>query len=74
MLVIIATFQLVTLPLEFDASKRALVNLAEGHYINDDEVADSKAMLSAAAMTYIAGIAASLLQIMRLLVIRGRRR
>ncbi|KAF0226553.1 MAG: putative neutral zinc metallopeptidase [Erysipelotrichaceae bacterium] len=74
MLVVIATFQLVTLPLEFDASKRALLNLAEGNYINADEVADSKSMLSAAAMTYLAAFAASLLQITRLLLMRGRRR
>ncbi len=74
MLCIIATFQLATLPLEFNASSRALRILSEGNYINADEVADSKAMLSAAAMTYVAAFAASLLQIMRLLMIRGRRR
>jgi uncharacterized protein len=74
MLLIIAVFQFVTLPLEFDASKRALSNLSEGNYINADEVADSKSMLSAAAMTYIAAFAASLLQIVRLLAMRGRRR
>jgi len=74
MLLVIAAFQFVTLPLEFDASKRALVNLAEGNYINTDEVADSKSMLSAAAMTYVAAFAASLLQIIRLLALRGRRR
>ncbi len=74
MLCVIATFQLVTLPLEFNASSRALKILSDGNYINTDEIADSKAMLSAAAMTYIAAFAASLLQIMRLLMIRGRRR
>lgn len=74
MLLVIAAFQFVTLPLEFDASKRALSNLSEGNYINADEVADSKSMLSAAAMTYIAAFAASLLQIVRLLAMRGRRR
>ncbi len=74
MLGVIALFQLVTLPLEFNASSRALQILSEGNYINDDEIADSKAMLSAAAMTYVAAFGATLLQIMRLLLIRGRRR
>jgi len=74
MLAVIATFQLVTLPLEFNASSRALQILSEGNYITTDEVADSKSMLSAAAMTYVAAFAATLLQIMRLLLIRGRRR
>jgi len=74
MLGVIAAFQLITLPIEFNASSRALQILSEGNYINPDEVADSKAMLSAAAMTYVAAFGATLLQIMRLLLIRGRRR
>ena len=74
MLCIIAVFQLMTLPLEFNASSRALSNLSSGNYINADEIADSKAMLSAAAMTYVAAFASSLLQIMRLVLIRSRRR
>ena len=74
MLGAIALFQLVTLPLEFNASSRALQILEEGNYINMDEVADSRSMLNAAAMTYLAAFLVSLLQIMRLLLIRGSRR
>jgi hypothetical protein len=74
MIGIIGIFQLFTLPLEFDASKRALVQLSEGGYVNIDEVADAKEMLSAAALTYVAALVATLLQIMRFVLIYGRRR
>lgn len=71
---IIGLFQLFTLPLEFDASKRALVQLSDGGYVSTDEVADAKEMLSAAALTYVAALVATLLQIMRFVMIYGRRR
>ncbi len=71
---IIGLFQLFTLPLEFDASKRALAQLSTGGYINVDESADAKEMLSAAALTYVAALVATLLQIMRFIMIYGRRR
>ncbi len=74
MLGIVSLFQLVTLPLEFNASSRALSILEDGQYISMDEVADSRSMLNAAAMTYLAAFLASVLQIMRLLLIRGSRR
>jgi Zn-dependent membrane protease YugP len=74
MIGVLALFQLVTLPLEFNASSRALKILEEDNYISIDEVADSKSMLNAAAMTYLAAFLASLLTIMRLLLIRGSRR
>lgn len=74
MLGIVSLFQLVTLPLEFNASSRALTILEDGQYISSDEVADSRSMLNAAAMTYLAAFLASVLQIMRLLLIRGSRR
>lgn len=74
MLGVVATFQLITLPLEFNASSRALQILEEENYINIDEVADSRSMLNAAAMTYVAALLVSLLQIMRFIVIRGGRR
>lgn len=74
MLLVIASFQLVTLPIEFDASKRALSILGDGQYINEDEVADAKTMLSAAAFTYIAALLATLMQILRLLILSNRRR
>jgi Zn-dependent membrane protease YugP len=74
MLLVIAAFQFVTLPIEFDASKRALVNLEEGGFVDLDERADAKSMLSAAAMTYIAAFVATLLQIYRLILMSNRRR
>lgn len=74
MLLVIAAFQFVTLPIEFDASKRALVNLEEGGFVDLDERSDAKSMLSAAAMTYIAAFVATLLQIYRLILMSNRRR
>jgi Zn-dependent membrane protease YugP len=54
-------FQIVTLPVELNASKRALVALEETGILGASEIGDSKKVLSAAAMTYIAGVAASIL-------------
>lgn len=69
-------FQLVTLPVEFNASSRALVMLQEYGILGDTEVKESRAVLSAAAMTYVASAAASILQLLRLLMLvnNGRRR
>ena len=69
-------FQLVTLPVEFDASRRALVMLQDYGILGQTEVQGSRAVLSAAAMTYVASAAASVLQLLRLLMIvnGGRRR
>lgn len=74
MLLIIATFQLITLPIELDASKRAIVLLDNGNFISEDESADVKSMLNAAAMTYIAALLSTVFQILRLLLIANRRR
>ena len=74
MLVIIAVFQLVTLPVEFDASKRALQLLTDEGVLSLDERSYAKSMLSAAAMTYVAALIGTLLQILRFLLIAGRRR
>ncbi len=71
MLCIIALFQLITLPVELNASKRALALLESNGIILAEEKRDCKAMLSAAAFTYIAALISTLLQILRLL---GRRR
>ena len=62
-------FQLVTLPVEFDASKRALNKLEKYHLLAEVEIEGAKNVLSAAALTYVAGVMASILQILRLLVI-----
>ena len=69
-------FTLVTLPVEFDASRRALACL-DGRYVSDEEHAGAKKVLSAAALTYVAAFAASLLTLlywaMRLGLLGGRR-
>ena len=67
-------FQLVTLPVEFNASGRAVRTLAQGGILEPGEQDGVKKVLTAAAMTYVAAVAVSLLNLMRLLLIRGRRR
>ena len=68
-------FQLVTLPCEFDASRRANKILLEMGLVTDDEHHGTKAMLRAAAFTYVAGLFSSILQILRLVYIfSGRKR
>lgn len=62
-------FQIVTLPVEFDASKRAGVFLKEYNLATEDESKGVKKMLGAAAMTYVAGVLASALQILRLILL-----
>lgn len=62
-------FQIVTLPVEFDASKRAGVFLKEYNLATEDESKGVKKMLGAAAMTYVAGVLASALQILRLVLV-----
>ena len=71
MLCVIALFQLITLPVELNASKRALALLESNGIILAEEKRDCKTMLSAAAFTYIAALISTLLQILRLV---GRRR
>lgn len=62
-------FQLVTLPVEFDASKRALNKLEEYNLLASNEIDGARNVLTAAALTYVAGVIASILQILRLLLI-----
>ena len=62
-------FQIVTLPVEFDASKRAGVFLKEYNLATEDENKGVKKMLGAAALTYVAGVLASALQILRLILV-----
>jgi Zn-dependent membrane protease YugP len=66
-------FQLVTLPVEFDASKRAIVQLNRLGLVAPDEQRSAKKVLDAAALTYVAAAAVAVLQLVRLLLIRGRR-
>lgn len=68
-------FQMVTLPVEFNASNRAVAILGEQNYLNEDELKGSKKVLSAAAMTYLAAAFVALMQLIRILLIaRGSRR
>lgn len=69
-----ALFQLVTLPVEFNASKRALKILDSSHILTSEELPYARKVLTAAAMTYVAALAVSLAQILRLLLVIGRRR
>ena len=66
-------FQVVTLPVEFDASKRAIVQLNRLGLVAPDEQRSAKKVLDAAALTYVAAAAVAVLQLVRLLLIRGRR-
>lgn len=67
-------FQLITLPVEFNASNRAMNMLESNGILRGDEVRHAKKVLNAAALTYVAGAAASLLQLLRLFLLFGRRR
>ncbi|MBQ7733453.1 MAG: zinc metallopeptidase [Synergistaceae bacterium] len=67
-------FHLVTLPVEINASSRALTLLEQTHTLNPQELAGAKKVLTAAAWTYIAAALMSLLQLVRLLMIRNSRR
>ena len=67
-------FQLVTLPVEFNASARAIRALGESGILYEEELNGAKKVLSAAAMTYLAATFTSLLSLLRLLLIAGNRR
>lgn len=67
-------FQIVTLPVEFNASNRAVKALETSGMLYQDEVDSVKKVLSAAALTYVASAAAMILQLLRLIIIGGRRR
>jgi Zn-dependent membrane protease YugP len=67
-------FHMITLPVEFDASKRALVQLTDSGSIAPEEVAGAKKVLDAAALTYVAAAAMAALQLLRLVMIRDSRR
>lgn len=67
-------FQLITLPVEFNASRRALNAIRSSQMLTDSEIHGARKTLSAAAMTYVAAAAVSLAQLLRLLLLFGRRR
>lgn len=68
-------FQLVTLPVEFDASRRAMAGIEECGFLTKEEQSGARKVLTAAAMTYVAALATSLLSLLRLIIIaNGSRR
>ena len=67
-------FQLVTLPVEFNASRRAIVKVEEYGLLGSEEVIAGKKVLTAAALTYVAGAASSALQLLRLILLYGGNR
>ena len=71
---LIFIFQVVTLPVEFNASTRALMALDEGQILDEYELEGAHKVLNAAAMTYVASMLVALGQLLRLLAITGRRR
>lgn len=72
----VALFQLITLPVEFNASKRALQTIETNGFLTDSEYVGARKVLSAAALTYVAALASALATMFRLLIIvaGGRRR
>ncbi len=69
---IVVAFHMVTLPVEFNASSRAIAQLVQGGFIYDEERPLAKKVLNAAAMTYVAAAAVAVMHLVRLLVLRGR--
>jgi Zn-dependent membrane protease YugP len=70
----VVLFQAITLPVEFNASGRALRSLRSAHLLKDDEMKGARNVLIAAAMTYVAAMLSALLSLIRLLILSGRRR
>ncbi len=71
---IAVAFTIITLPVEFNASHRAIQMLSTGKYIEKDEVPMAKKVLDAAALTYVAATAMAVLNLIRLIALRGERR
>ncbi len=67
-------FQIVTLPVEFNASRRAVKILDSTHMLYPEEVNATKKVLTAAALTYVASAASAILQLLRILILTGNRR
>lgn len=68
-----AVFQAVTLPVEFNASRRALASLRSCGRLDGSEISGARKVLTAAALTYVAALASSLAQVLRLMLLIGRR-
>ena len=70
----VVIFQAVTLPVEFNASGRALTILRDSYILEGDELNGARKVLIAAALTYVAALVSALISLLRLLALRGRRR
>ncbi len=70
----VAVFQFITLPVEFNASRRAVLALEQGGVLDEDELAGTKKVLGMAAMTYVAALAVSIANLLRLLLLTRNRR
>lgn len=70
---LVLVFQVITLPVEFDASRRALAVLGETSVLGEDELKGAKKVLSAAALTYVAAVLVSAMQLLRLVLISRNR-
>ncbi len=66
-------FQLITLPVEFDASKRALKTLTDNGYLEGEELSGAKKVLQAAAMTYVSSALVAVMNLLRLIILANRR-
>ena len=66
-------FQLITLPVEFNASSRAIKTLEADGYLYEDEITGAKQVLTAAALTYVAALITAVAQLLRLILLFGRR-
>lgn len=71
---LVTVFQLVTLPVEFNASRRAMQSIENQAMLSGDELVGARKVLTAAAMTYVAALAVSLMQFLRFAMLIGRRR
>jgi len=71
---LVVLFTLITLPVEYNASHRALALLDSEDYLTEDELCGAKSVLNAAALTYVASALTAVLQLLRLLSVSGRRR
>lgn len=71
---LVVIFQMITLPVEFNASGRAITILRDGGFLYEDEIGGAKKVLTAAALTYVAAMITASLQLLRLVMIFGRRR
>lgn len=71
--IVILLFQIITLPVEINASKRALKKIEEYNLLNKNEKKSGQTVLTAAALTYVASVATAIIQILRLVLIYGNR-